>query len=82
MKYKIASFDIFDTCVTRACGSSENFLDVLSTKVFLSEVDESTRQQFIIFRKKAEELSYSNNKKNTIYDIYNNFSYYNPKLKK
>lgn len=82
MKYKIASFDIFDTCVTRACGSSENFLDVLSTKVFLSEVDESTRQQFIIFRKKAEELSYSNNKKTTIYDIYDNFTYYNPKLKK
>ncbi len=80
-KYTTASFDVFDTCITRSCGSPDNFLDVLSTKVFKTNVDETTRQQFILYRKEAEEISFCNNNKATIYDIYNTLSFNNPHLK-
>ncbi|MBP5547907.1 MAG: hypothetical protein J6X58_03320 [Bacteroidales bacterium] len=76
MKYH--SFDIFDTCLLRTCGTPENFFDILSLRVFNQPVSENERQGFIIARKNAEYKSYINNNKTNIYDIYDCFSYDNP----
>ena len=40
----IYSFDIFDTCLLRKCGTPENFFDVFSLRVFNGEVEEWARQ--------------------------------------
>lgn len=51
----IYSFDVFDTCLVRVCGSPANALEVLSYKVASKwNVDESDaeylRQQFVVLR--------------------------------
>lgn len=61
------SFDIFDTCLTRKCGSPDNFFDILARRAFYEEVDERCYQAFVIERKRAEESS------NTIEQIYEEF---------
>lgn len=76
----ISSFDIFDTCLIRACGTPENFFDVLSKQVFTEEVTENERQGFIIARREVEFNFYHTKPKANIYDIYNTLSYNHPLL--
>lgn len=79
--YDVVSFDIFDTCVLRTCGTPSSFLDVLSYSVFSHPVDEMTRQRFIVSRIKAENRSYNNKKTSNIYDIYKLFCFDHPHIK-
>ena len=50
-----SSFDIFDTCLMRKCGSPECFFDVFSLRAFNGEVEEWVRQEFVIARRTAEQ---------------------------
>ena len=77
---KLFSFDIFDTCITRKCGTPDNFFDILSEKVFCEKVNESVKHEFILARKSAEQKAYNIKKRATIYDIYNQLSFYHPQL--
>lgn len=75
---RVSSFDIFDTCLLRKCGTPENFFDVLSFHVFNGEVEEWVRQEFVTARRIAEKsLSVSA----TLQDIWNAFSWTHPQLK-
>lgn len=73
------SFDIFDTCLVRLCGTPSSFFDVLSNLVFTTEVDEMTRQEFVVQRKQAER-SLCDKPETNIFDIYRAFSYKHPAL--
>lgn len=70
----VYSFDIFDTCLVRKCGTPENMLDVLSLRVFKEPVDERVRQEFVAARYIADK-NCGSNPFATIYDIYNNLSW-------
>lgn len=72
---KITSFDIFDTCLVRTCGTPENFFDVLVYKVFDNEVDDLTRSNFIIARRKAERKLIGKNFFYDIFTIYDNLDF-------
>lgn len=74
----IASFDIYDTCLARTCGTAANFFDVLSYKVFTCPVTEQIRQTFVISRVEADLKNLNDNK--TIDDIYESFSFRHPSL--
>lgn len=50
---RIASFDIFDTCVIRKCGIPEKIWDIMSDSLFTKE-DEQSRITFKTQRKYAE----------------------------
>lgn len=50
---KIYSFDIFDTCITRSCGSEKNLLYFLACKV-LSDSSEGVKRDFVRCRIDAE----------------------------
>lgn len=78
MKY--ASFDIFDTCLIRTCGTPENFFDILSMQVFKKKVSENERQGFVIARREIEYKLYYNNPNANIFDIYNALSYNHPDI--
>ena len=78
---KIASFDIFDTCLVRKCGTPQNMLDVLSLRVFKSNVSECVRQNFVSLRRIAEE-SLLINKSATLIDIYDKVPQFSSELKK
>lgn len=73
-----SSFDIFDTCLVRACGTPENFFDILSKRVFSGQVTENERQGFIIARREVEFKLYHSNPKANIFDIYDSLSYNHP----
>lgn len=77
---KIASFDIFDTCLVRKCGTPQNMLDVLSLRVFSAKVKENIRQEFISYRRIAEESLFSNHSA-TIHDIYELVPHFHDSLK-
>lgn len=74
----ISSFDVFDTCVVRTCGSPENFLQLLSFRVFQQMPPDNIRRLFIIDRIQAEQQACGNNPHADIYDIYKclNFSHH------
>ena len=76
---KIFSFDIFDTCLVRKCGTPENFFDVLSYRVFNGEVAEGDRQRFVMERWRAEYKACANDRA-TLQDIYDCFSFAHPML--
>lgn len=78
---KITSFDIFDTCLVRACGTPENFFDVLAYRVFDGEVDDSVRTNFIIARRRCELCISKTDPFFDIYSIYNNLDFRHTKLK-
>lgn len=71
---KLYSFDIFDTCITRACGSSENIFYLLALE-FIQDDDKSKVMGFIHDRQQAEKDSYRLFGKEcpTINDIYELF---------
>lgn len=75
----ISSFDIFDTCLLRKCGTPENFFDVLSLRAFDGKVDEWARQEFVVARQKAES-SLSNHPSSTLQDIWMAFGWSHPQL--
>lgn len=73
------SFDIFDTCFVRKCGVAENLFDVLSYSVFVEEVKESDRQEFVARRKAAERSLWERNDYG-LEDIYEAFEFDHPAL--
>lgn len=81
MSIKVVSFDVFDTCLMRSCGTPSGFFDVLSYKVFTEDVDESVRQSFVSSRRKAEQDACRVKQAPSIYEIYNELSFDHPKLK-
>ena len=64
------SFDIFDTCLIRKCGTPQNFFDVLSLRVFNGEVEEWVRQEFVAARRLTERKLWENNPHYTLQDIW------------
>ena len=75
---KISSFDIFDTCLVRKCGTPENMLDVLSLRVFKGMVDERVRQTFVVERHNAEARQWKNNSHVSLLDIYQDMQFTHP----
>ena len=51
----IYSFDIFDTCITRSCGTGENVMFILA-KSIVGDKDEALLHEFVRLRKEAEFL--------------------------
>ena len=63
----ISSFDIFDTCLIRSCGSASAMFDILSLEAFTKPVSDDIRHGFIFARINAE----SHNSLQLIYDNLN-----------
>lgn len=78
---KISSFDIFDTCLVRKCGTSENFFDVISLNVFNHEVPEWARQEFVAARRLTEQKLWQENPRYTLQDIWVEFDWSHQFLK-
>ena len=76
---KISSFDIFDTCLLRKCGTPENFFDVFSLRVFNGEVEEWARQEFVAERRRAEQKGCDNHSF-TLQDIWSAFDMNHPQI--
>ena len=77
---KTSTFDIFDTCLVRKCGTPENMLDVLSLRVFRESVGENVRQSFVVERHKAELRQWEANPYVSLLDIYQNMQFAHPLL--
>ena len=67
---KISSFDLFDTCLVRKCGTPENFFDVFSLRAFNHEPQEWVRQEFVAARRLAEHKLWEENPHYTLQDIW------------
>lgn len=76
---KISSFDIFDTCLIRKCGTPECFFDVFSLRAFDGEVEEWARQEFVAARRIAQQSVHSPSM--TLQDIWDTFTWSHPQLK-
>lgn len=70
---RVSSFDIFDTCIIRKCGTPRNLFDVLSYKVFSKEVSDEHRIEFITQRLSSDDTS-------TFDHLYDTFDYSHPFL--
>jgi predicted HAD superfamily hydrolase len=71
----IYSYDIFDTCLIRACGTPIDLWDVLAHDVLGDSADPDRISDFVLIRRKAEgqarkELINDTNEDITIEDIY------------
>lgn len=77
----ISSFDIFDTCLVRKCGTPENFFDVLSMRAFRQTPPEWARQEFVVARRLVEQQTAKENPHYTLQDIWCTFSWEHPLLK-
>ncbi|MCQ2319102.1 MAG: hypothetical protein MJZ90_09315 [Bacteroidales bacterium] len=77
----VYSFDIFDTCLVRKCGTPESMLDVLSLRVFKEPVEEWVRQEFVVARKTAQDKVWEETPFISIVDIYNAMDFRCPQLK-
>lgn len=66
------SFDIFDTCFVRACGSPHNIFDLLAYQVLGEKSEESLRMDFAAIRIEGERKArlHSGKKEVTLTDIY------------
>lgn len=51
---KVYSFDIFDTCIVRACGSPKNIFEILASKVCYKPLSKTERLEFVLERIDAE----------------------------
>ena len=69
---RVYSYDIFDTCLIRSCGSQDFLFEIVAKRVFGSDVLKSTIYDFILLRKNAEEKARKDCVKEdvTIYEIY------------
>lgn len=56
----IISFDVFDTCFVRACGSPERVWWILALEVLGAETDESTIADFCLVRRNGEYMARKN----------------------
>ena len=70
------SYDIFDTCLVRACGSPEMIWDILANRILRNSSNTADVNDFILIRRQAEgkarELLINETKEDvTIGDIYN-----------
>lgn len=74
------SFDIFDTCLIRKCGTPQNLLDILSWQAFKQPVSEMIRKEFVMARRMADVNTYENAFAK-LPDIYAAMDYENPLLK-
>ena len=72
---QISSFDIFDTCLVRKCGTPKNMLDVLSQKAFIHEPQEWARQEFVVARRVADHKLWQENPHYTLQDIWAEFDW-------
>lgn len=54
MSNYIYSYDIFDTCLVRACGSPADLWDVLAHNILGDSADSARISDFILIRRKAE----------------------------
>lgn len=72
--HKCFSFDIFDTCLTRSCGSGDNVMFLLARKV-LREKNDSLLKEFVKRRKDAEfsAMKHLNKEAVNINEIYEYF---------
>ena len=77
----ISSFDIFDTCLLRKCGTPENFFDVLSLRMFNGEVEEWARQEFVAARCLTETKLWKETPHYTLQDIWTELDWIHPFLK-
>lgn len=77
----VSSFDIFDTCLIRKCGTPENIFEVLSFRAFCGEAEEWARQEFVAARRFAERQVAKSNPHYTLQDIWNTFTWSYPLLK-
>ena len=77
----IASFDVFDTCLLRKCGTVADFYDVLSLRAFREDVPEQVCRLFAVARKKAEDRLWNTNSHLRLSDIYADISFSHPSLK-
>lgn len=80
MRY-ISSFDIFDTCLVRKCGTPENSFDVLSLHAFRGDVTENERQEFVAARHIAQQKSGEQTPYYTLHDIWDNYDWSHQFLK-
>lgn len=78
---KISSFDIFDTCLMRKCGTPENFFDVFSMRAFKHEPPEWARQEFVATRRMVEQQVAKDNPHYSLPDIWGSFTWAHPLLK-
>ena len=71
-KSRIYSFDIFDTCFVRACGSPYNVFDLLAYRILGEESEESLRMDFAAIRIEGERKArlLPGEKEVTLTDIY------------
>lgn len=67
---RVVSFDIFDTCLIRKCGTPENFFDVFSLRAFNHEPPEWARQEFVAARRMTESKLWEENPYYTLQDIW------------
>ena len=77
----ISSFDIFDTCLIRKCGTPENFFDVFSLRAFNQDPPEWARQEFVAARRLTEQKLWSENPHYTLEDIWAEMDWTHPLLK-
>ena len=78
---KISSFDIFDTCLLRKCGTPENFFDVFSLRAFDHEPTEWARQELVAARRLTEQKLWTENPYYTLQDIWTEMDWTHPFLK-
>lgn len=78
---KISSFDIFDTCLLRKCGTPQNFFDVFSLHAFNGEVEEWARQEFVAARVLTEKSLWEKDPYYTLNDIWDAFEWEHPSMK-
>ena len=75
---KVASFDIFDTCLIRKCGDARNVFYILAKHAFVQPVSSSITRAFVSARIEAEVRSHSDNQK--LVDIYKALQFEHPDL--
>lgn len=77
-KKVVSSFDIFDTCLLRRCGTGASVVDILSKRVFTDLVSDEDCHAFMNARLVADYALDKSDK--TLDDIYNNLSFSHPLL--
>ena len=72
--YKVLSYDVFDTCLARICGSQEFAFELLAKSILGDEAEKSSLYDFVLERKRAEEIARKKSKKEdvTLKSIYEN----------
>lgn len=72
---KLYSFDVFDTCLARICGTPDNVFYILGEEILGANIDEALLRDFVRERYRAEKRAIISLKKEavTIYELYNFF---------